>query len=177
MMARLVALFAASLLAACAATAGGEDEQPQGRIRDFAGIIDAATEARLADRLTVAEREYGPQVGIVTVKSLDGRAIEDFATDYSNKWGLGDRTRNDGLIILIAPNERKVRIGTGLGIEQSYPDAWCQEVIDKTMLPQFRQGNFDRGLEGAADMIIARMRSHPTIPANDNAAVDARKAA
>lgn len=177
-MARLIALFGAALLAACSAQQGGDQAAaPDGRVRDLAGILDPAVEARLTERLDEAERLYGPQVGIVTVTSLDGRSIEDFATDYANEWGLGDRDRDDGLIIVVAPNDRKVRIGTGLGIERTYPDAWAQQVIDRTLLPQFRQQNYGRGLEGAVDMIVARIKQHPTLPANDNAPSQVREAA
>ena len=177
-MARLVALLASALLAACSAQQGAADESVlDGRVRDLAGILDAESEARLTARLDEAERLYGPQVAIVTVASLDGRPIEQFTTDYANEWGLGDEDRDDGIVILIAPNDRKVRIGTGLGIETTYPDAWAQEVIDKTLLPQFRQSNYGRGLEAAVDMIVARMKRYPTAPANDNTPATASEAA
>lgn len=177
-MARLLALVSATLLAACSAAAGdGEPPVLDGRVRDFAGILDPAVEARLTERLAEAEHLYGPQVGIVTVASLDGQTIEKFTTDYANEWRLGDEDRNDGLIVVVAPDERKVRIGTGLGIERTYPDDWAQEVIDKTMLPQFRLENYGRGLEGAVDLILARMKQFPTRPANDNAPIEVKEAA
>ena len=176
-MARLLVLAAACLLVACSASAEDSGKQPDGRVRDFAEIIDPNTEALLAERLDRAEALYGPQVGVVTVKSLDGYPIEDFTTRYANEWGLGDKERDDGLIILIAPNERKVRIGTGHGIEDTYTDAWAAGVIEQTLLPQFRQANYGRGLEGAVDMIIERMRQFPTRPANDDDADNKKEAA
>ena len=177
-MIRFFVLLAAALLAACSAAAGSDEAlRPDEHVRDLAGILDPAVEARLTERLEEAERLHGPQVGIVTVASLNGRAVEDFATDYANEWGLGDPDRDDGLIIVIAPNERKVRIGTGLGIERTYPDEWAQDVIAKTLLPQFRQEHYGRGLAGALDMIIARMKQYPTRPANDNIPSEATEAA
>ena len=176
-MGRLLVLAAPCLLVACSASGVDPGEQPDGRVRDFAEIIDARTEARLAARLDRAEQLYGPQVGIVTVKSLDGYPIEDFTTRYANEWGLGAKERDDGLIILVAPTERKVRIGTGLGIEDTYTDEWAAGVIDKTLLPRFRQGNYGRGLEGAVDMIIERMREFPTHQTNDNRPREAQEAA
>lgn len=165
------------LLAACtAATGDAQAPVSDGRVRDLAGILDPEVEARLASRLDQAEERFGPQVGIVTVSSLEGRTIEDFTTEYANEWGLGDVNRDDGLIVVVAPNDRKVRIGTGLGIERNYPDAWAQDVIDKTLLPRFREANYGRGLEGAVDMIVERMRQYPTLPANDNAPVSEREA-
>ena len=72
-------------------------------------------------------------------------------------------------MILVAPNDRRVRIEVGYGLEGSFSDMFCKEIIDKTMTPQFRQENYGRGLEGAVDMIVAKMRAAPTLPANDNA--------
>lgn len=175
---RFAALLAAVLLAACGAA--GNEETPaalNGRVRDFAGILDPSTEAHLTRRLDEAELRYGPQVGIVTVASLDGRTIEDFSLDYAREWKLGHAHRDDGLMILIAPNERKVRIEVGYGLEGSFDDAFCKEVIDRTMLPQFRQQNYARGLAGALDMMIAKMRAVPTVPANDNAPLKVKDAA
>lgn len=177
-MGRSIILLIALTLAACSAS--GANEMPDAadsRIRDFAEVLGPAEEARLAARLDEAERLYGPQVGIVTLTSLGGRSIKDFTTDYANRWGLGDKDRDDGLIILIAPNERSTRIGTGLGIEKTYPDAWAQEVIDKTMLPHFSHGEFGIGLEAAVEMIIERMKLYPTLPANDNIPTRASEAA
>lgn len=176
-MARLLALMATILLAACSAAGSDKAAAPNGRVRDLAGVLDSDAEARLAQRLDEAQRLYGPQVGIVTVSSLDGKPIEDFARDYANKWGFGDKDRDDGILILVAPNDHEVRIATGAGIGRNYPNDWCQEVIDRTMLPQFRQANYARGLSGALDMIVARMKQYPTLPANDNASAAAGEAA
>ena len=174
-MARLCALLASALLAACSAQQG--EQASDGRVRDDAEILDTAVETRLAERLAEAQALYGPEVGVVTVNSLNGQPIEEVSLSYANAWGLGDDERQDGLMILVAPNERQVRIEVGRGVERNYPDAWAQEIIDKTMLPQFRQNKFARGLEGAVDMIVARMKQYPTAPANDNQAAATEKAA
>ncbi len=177
-MARLIAALAATLLAACSAQQGAADESIlEGRVRDLANILAPETEARLTARLDEAERLYGPQVAIVTVESLEGRPIEDYSLDYARNWGLGDKQRDDGLLILMAPNERKVRIEVGNGLEGSFSDVFCAEVIEKTMLPQFRQGHYGRGIESAVDMVIAKVRDVPTLQANDNARAATEKAA
>jgi uncharacterized protein len=178
-MARLLALLTATLLAACSAATGGGKAQPAqvGRVRDFAEILTPAEEARLTARLDEAERLYGPQVGIVTVKSLEGRSIEDASLEYARAWALGDKHRNDGILIMVAPNERKMRIEVGYGLEGSFNDVFCKQVIDTAMVPHFRQGHYNRGLAAALDLMITKMRNTPTLPANDNAPAQASEAA
>lgn len=176
-MARLLVLLGATLLAACSAQPAEGADRLDGRVRDFAGILDPEAEARLTERLDEAERLYGPQVGIVTVVSLDGQSIEQFTRNYGNAWGLGDADRDDGIIILVAPNDRSAQIGIGLGIERDYPVAWAREVMDTGMLPHFREGNYGSGIEAAVEMIVARMKLFPTAPTNDNSAAAVDEAA
>jgi len=178
-MASLFALLSAVLLAACSAAQGGEAATPEqtGRVRDIAGILTREEEARLTKRLEQAQRLYGPQMGIVTVPSLDGKAIEDASLEYARAWGLGDKRRNDGLMIMVAPNDRKVRIEVGYGLEGSFNDLFCRRAIETTMIPHFRQGHYNRGLAAALDLMIGKMHDVPTLPANDNASDSVTKAA
>ena len=178
-MARPFVLLLAVLLAACGHGADSEvaATAPDGRVRDLAGLLTDAEEARLTERLDEAERLYGPQMGIVTVESLDGKTIEDASLEYARAWGLGDSARDDGLMIMIAPNEREVRIEVGYGLEGSFDDVFCKRVIEVAMLEHFRQGHFNRGLAAALDMMIGKMKDVPTLPANDNAAVRPSEAA
>ena len=74
-------------------------------------------------------------------------------------------------MLLVAPNERKVRIEIGRGLEQTFPDEWCQEVLDEIVLPAFRAGDYERGIRVGSDALVARMRQFPTRPANDDEAV------
>jgi len=168
-MARLLAMLGSILLAACSAAGKDEPVTPQGAVRDLAGILTPVEEQRLAGRLEEAHRLYGPQLGIVTVSALDGQTIEDASLAYARQWGLGDKRRNDGLLIMVAPNDHKVRIEVGRGLEGSFNDVFCQRVIDTAMIEHFRQGHYNRGLAAALDMMIGKMKDVPTLPANDNA--------
>lgn len=87
---------------------------------------------------------------------MGGRDVADFSRDLFNAWGIGRKGYNDGVAILIAPNERKTRIAVGLGLEKTLTDPVCQEIIDKAMLPSFQAGDFERGVDLWADRIIAR---------------------
>jgi uncharacterized protein len=147
-----------------------------GRVRDMAGILSPSTEAALTAQLDHAEAQWGPQMVVVTVDSLHGMAIEDFSLEYARAWGIGDAKRHDGLQLLIAPNERKLRIEVGKGLERSFTDLYCKQVIDR-MTPYFRSGDFEGGITEGVNELVSHMRQHPTIPANDNAGSGQEKAA
>lgn len=176
----LIALLAAGMLAACTADAEPTFpyfEEEGGRVRDGANILADATERELAAALDAAEANYGPQLAVVTVPSLHDYSIEDFSLFYARAWGLGDKDRNDGLLLLVAPNERKVRIEVGYGLEKTFDDPFCKDVLEQTVLPAFRAGNLEAGILSGTEALIERMRQHPTIPANDNAPVHVTEAA
>lgn len=180
-MKRIAILLIAIMLGACSSA----DDAPPfpyfdpegGRVRDGGGILSAEEEKRLTKRLAQAQADYGPQLGIVTVSTLHGYPIEEFSLDYANAWGLGDKRRNDGLMILVAPNERQVRIEVGTGLERSFTNAFCQQVIDRDMLPHFKSGDYAAGIIAGTDALVARMRAHPTIPANDDTPESRKEAA
>ncbi len=130
-----------------------------GRVTDAAGILSAGEEAALTTKLKRLEGKTGRQFVVATVRSLGGRDVADFTTDLANSWGVGRAEQNDGLVLLVAPTERKVRIAVGYGLERRLPNAICQQIIDEHMLPRFRQGDLPGGIEAGADALIARLRS------------------
>jgi len=170
-------LLATAVLAACSA----QQEPPAfpyfeaegGRVRDGADILSSAAEQSLVATLDAAEASFGTQLAIVTVESLHGYSIEDFSLLYARAWGLGDGERNDGLLLLVAPDERRVRIEVGKGIEETFTDLYCKDVIESAIIPRFREGNMEGGVVAGAEALIDQMRKHPTIPANDNAPAEA----
>ncbi len=177
----LVALLAAAMMAACSAEAEPSAfpyfEAEGGRVRDGAGILSVGTERELAVALDAAEAAHGPQMAVVTVDSLHGYDVADFSLLYARSWGLGDSERNDGLLMLVAPNERQVRIEVGKGIENTFTDLFCKDILDQIVLPRFREGDLESGVVAGVEALIAQMRKHPTIPANDNAPTIVREAA
>ena len=171
-MSRAVIILLATMLVACAP----EDAQPAfpyfseegGRVRDGANILDDEFEAELTQRLDDAQARYGYEMVVVTVPSLEGYEIAGFSLEYARAWGLGHAERNDGLLVLVAPYERRVRIEVGSGIEDHFTDLFCGEVIDQYLLPAFGAGDYVGGISAGTDAMIERMRAQPTIPANDN---------
>jgi uncharacterized protein len=169
-------LFGPVLMAACSAASEPSAfpyfNAEGGRVRDMANLLTAQTEASLTARLHRAKAMFGPQMAIVTVTSLEGYDIADFSLEYARAWGLGDKERNDGLQLMVAPNERKVRIEVGKGIEETFTDVYCAEVIEDIILPHFREGRMEEGIVAGTEELIEHMRRNPTIQLNDNAPVD-----
>jgi uncharacterized protein len=122
-------------------------------VSDYAEVLDPGTEARITDTLTLLQADTGVEVRVVTLSrqtdyGSDTR-IEDFAKDWFNAWGIGDATRNDGILILVAVEDRAMRIALGAGYPVIY-DGRAQRVIDTAMLPEFREGRYAEGIEAGA---------------------------
>jgi uncharacterized protein len=130
-----------------------------GRVVDRADLLTAAEEARLSGKAEALEREVGPQYVVVTVTSLGGRPIEDYSLDLGRYWGVGHKGRDDGLMLVVAPAERKVRIEVGRGLERRVTDPFAGRVIREQALPRFKENRFGEGIERASDALIARLRS------------------
>lgn len=124
---------------------GAAPLQLTGRIVDNAAIIPPQSRTAMAAVLEELERDLGVQFVIVSTASLGGIPIDQYALALGNGWGVGHDQRNDGLLLVVAPNERQVRIEVGTGLEQVLPDEFCASVID-LMLPSFKQGNFAEGM-------------------------------
>lgn len=136
-----------------------------GRVVDRAGLLPEAQERALTADLARLESESGPQFVVVTVASLEGRPINDFTLSLGRGWGIGSRERNDGVILLVAPNEQKVRIEVGYGLENTLKDEICAEIIREDILPAFRDGDMSGGIERGAAAIMRVLRATPTINA------------
>lgn len=149
-----------------------------GRVVDAADLLDDATEERITAKLEEAERDYGPQLVVATTPSLNGQSISDYTIDLARSWGIGHKARNDGLVLLVAPVERRVRIEVGYGLEGTITDEFAADVLNKDVLPAFREDQMAKGIEAGVDRLIAQMKRSPTIltndPANDSAAPAAK---
>lgn len=125
-----------------------------GRINDGAGIIPAEARARIEGRLGTHEARTSDQVVIATVRSLQDTSIEDFANRLYRHWGLGQKDRNNGVLLLVAPAERKVRIEVGYGLEGALTDALSKVIITTAIAPRFKAGDFGGGIEAGVDAIL-----------------------
>ena len=117
-----------------------------GQVVDGANLLTAQQEASLSISLAALEDKSTDQVVVVTVPSLQGYPIEDFANRLFRHWQIGQKTKNNGVLLVVAPNERKVRIEVGFGLEGTITDGVSSDIIQNTILPQFRRGDFGGGV-------------------------------
>jgi uncharacterized protein len=125
-----------------------------GRVVDEANILDAATRQTLSDKVAAVEAKSGDQIVVVTLKSLQGTSIEDYGYQLGRHWGIGEKTRNNGALLIVAPNERKVRIEVGYGLEGALTDAVTQLIIQNAILPRLRANDAAGGIVRGVDDII-----------------------
>lgn len=117
-----------------------------GRIVDEAGLIKPEDIAALTDELAALEQKSTDQVAVVTLKSLQGYPIEDYGYRLGRKWGIGQKDKDNGVLLIVAPNERKVRIEVGRRLEPVLTDAMSKLIIENAILPEFRKGDFSAGI-------------------------------
>ena len=140
-------------LVACAAHALTFPELT-GRVVDDAGILDPATKAALERKLAEFETKTTGQLVVVTLKSLQGTSIEDYGYQLGRHWGIGQKEKNTGALLIVAPNERKVRIEVGYGFEGTLTDAVSRLIIENSILPRLRANDFAGGINRGVDDII-----------------------
>lgn len=146
-------MAAVALLGAAVCAAAPVFPALSGRVVDQAGILPPAARAELEEMLAAHERAGSNQVVVVTVDSLQGYAIEDFGYQLGRHWGIGQEGRDNGIVLLIAPQEREVRIEVGYGLEGAIPDAYARRIIADTISPHFREGDFFGGLQAGVGAI------------------------
>lgn len=125
-----------------------------GRIVDGANLLSPEVKARIEAKLKAHEDKTSDQLVVVTVPSLQDVSIEDFANGLFRHWKLGQAKTNNGVLLLVAPNERKVRIEVGYGLEGALTDALSKVIITTAVAPKFKNGDFAGGIEGGVDAIL-----------------------
>ena len=133
-------------------------------IMDEAGLLSDQAEAQLTAKIVALKAELGPEMVVLTVTTLGEQSIEDYALKRGNQMGIGDRERNDGLLIVVAPNEKKVRIELGRGLTTVLSNETCAGLIAR-MLPQFKANKFDAGVAIGVDGVIDNLRKSRKFPA------------
>lgn len=128
-----------------------------GRVVDDAHMLSPQATEKLTGELAQLETQTGHQLVVATIPSLQGYEIEDYGYQLGRAWGIGSKAQNDGVLLLVAPAERKVRIEVGYGLEPVLTDALSSVIIQQKILPQFRAGNMEQGVVDGAEAIVAQL--------------------
>ncbi len=125
-----------------------------GRVVDLAHLLDPAAAARITAELESFERQKQIQLVVVTLPDLQGYTIEDWGLALGRGWGIGQKGRNNGVLLLVAPKDRALRIEVGYGLEGDLPDATANRIIQDDIIPRFRNGEMGLGIEAGVQAII-----------------------
>jgi uncharacterized protein len=160
----MIRLFAAVWLATLAAVtpAAAQTFPPlTGRVVDNANLLDPGQKAALDAKLAAVEQRSGRQFVVATLPSLQGRTIEDYGYRLGRTWKIGSAEKDDGVLLIVAPNERKVRIETGYGARVFLTDAVSSVIIRNSILPRFKANDYPGGIAAGADQIIKTLDLPP----------------
>jgi len=149
---RFIAAVVASVLISCSIFAANVPAL-KGRVNDYAKIIRESDEREIEEYLAGVEQASGIQIAVLTMPSLDGEDISSFGIRVTDKWALGDKEKDNGAILIVAYAEHDLRIEVGDGLEGSLTDAKCGLILRNVIVPEFRDGNYSKGiLEGVKNM-------------------------
>lgn len=143
---------------------------PVGYVNDFAKILRPETVAQLETTLQSAAQAGHVELTIVSLSSLQEEPIENVAVQLFEEWKIGKKGKDNGLLLLLAPNERKAKIEVGYGLEPVLPDALATRILRETLVPAFREGRYDAGILQCADALLRRLRGAADGTAAPNAA-------
>jgi uncharacterized protein len=151
-----LSLLALGALAAATARAG-EVPALSGRVVDRAGVLDGTAQERLTDALADHERRTSEQLVVLTIRTLDGEPIEDFAERTFRAWRLGQAGKDNGVLLVVAIDDRRMRIEVGYGLEGRLTDAAAGRIIRDVMAPAFRAGAYADGIARGVEAILSRL--------------------
>lgn len=159
---RIIATWLLALLAFAATPAlAALPPRPAGPVLDQANVIPDAQEAALDAKLREYNQRTGRAVIVATVASLDGLPVEDYAQQLSEAWNIGGAKTEEGVLLLVAPAERQLRIAGGRGVQDRLTDALSGRIIRDTITPQFKAGDFGGGITAGVDAIITQLDRSP----------------
>ncbi|MCM8785138.1 MAG: TPM domain-containing protein [Candidatus Omnitrophica bacterium] len=127
--------------------------KPIGYLNDFADILSQNQKEEIEKNLREIEKQTGNEIVVLTIKSLEGQNIEEFANEIFNSWGIGKKGKDNGVLIVVAMKERAIRIEVGYGLEKYLSDAVCGRIIRNIIVPNFRKNNYYNGIKESIEII------------------------
>ena len=138
--------------------------RPSADVNDFAGVLQPAERAALEARCRELREKTGAELAVVTIKSLEGGQIDDFAVKLFERWGIGKKGKDNGLLLLVAIDDRKARIEVGYGLEPILPDALAGRILTEQLFPAFKRQRYHDGLLAAVNRIIEIIERNEAAP-------------
>ncbi len=135
-----------------------------GRVNDHANLLPQPDRDRIEGKLRSFEQQAGAQVVVLTIDSLEGEALDAYSVRVAHTWKLGQKDADNGVLFLVAKQDRKMRIEVGYGLEAKLTDAQSVRILDNLVRPRFRQGDFVGGIEAGVDAILGTVRGEDVIP-------------
>ncbi len=143
-----------------------------GRVNDFANVFSLDFKNNLEQKLLNIESQTTDQIAVVTVKNLQGTTIEDFAEQLFQSWGIGQKDKDNGILLLVSMEDRKVRIEIGYGLESTITDGQAGEIIRNQITPEFKKGNYQQGVLLGVEKINQYLTGNIT---NDSPSIEKSK--
>jgi uncharacterized protein len=168
----------AVLLALCVAAVAVAAEVPylSGRVVDDAEILKPATRDALAAKLKAHEARTTDQIVVLTVRTIGDASIESFATAVFEQWKLGQKGKDNGVLLIVVPADHKMRIEVGYGLEGTLTDAQAGRIIRNVITPEFKAGDFDGGVSAGVDAMLGVLEGTADLPADDAASASTSSA-
>ncbi len=136
--------------------------KPAGFVNDYAGTLNSSEKADLSAKLTQFSKDTSNEISVVIIKSLDGDTIENYAVKLFEDWKIGKDKKDNGVLLLVAIDDRKMRIEVGYGLEGALPDATAYQIVNNTLKPAFQTGDYYTGINAGVDKIMAATRGEYT---------------
>ncbi|NMT64491.1 TPM domain-containing protein [Marinobacter orientalis] len=178
MLRRITVLLALGLIFQATAVAQSTPEFPEltGRVVDQADMLPQQVEANLSEMLKAHEQSTTEQVVVVTLPDLQGYAIEDYGYQLGRHWGIGQEGEDNGALLIVAEDERQIRIEVGYGLEGRLTDAASSTIINQIITPAFRQGDFASGIANGAAAMVQVLGGEPlAVPASEGSRAEEGK--
>lgn len=160
---RTTGRYIVAMFVACVATAtfAMSFPEPIGFVNDYVGMLDVTQRSTLESKLKALAEKDGPEIAVAIVPDLNGLVVEDYSIQLFKEWKIGKAGRDNGILFLFAPNEKKVRIEVGYGVEYILPDVVAKRIINEIVVPKYRAGDKVGAVSAGVDAIIGQLNQEP----------------
>jgi len=163
---RIVLLVSCICVVASTCAWAAMPAKSQGWVSDFAGILSEDTKTQISGLCDEVQRSTGAEIAVVTVTSLEGMSVEEYAVRLFDKWGIGEKAKDNGVLFLIAPTDHEVKIEAGYGLEPVITDGRAGAILDESVVPFFKTGDYNQGILQGSRQIAALITDKDFVPSS-----------